>query len=121
MSLNVCGFCLACCDNKTNKIEHHDDCPLNEEEIKQRNRIVKNMNKNKCCSNCSSVGGKNGKLLSCSGCSVVFYCGSQCQKDDWRNHKKDCQMLRNLLKWSKDEKSKDAFDKLTKDLSKTLK
>jgi hypothetical protein len=120
MSLNVCSFCLAYCDNKKNKIDHYEDCPLTQEDIKCRNRIIKNMNKERSCSNCFSVGGEKGKLLACSGCSTVFYCGNKCQKEDWRKHKKDCKMLGNLLKWSKDEKSKEAFDKLSKDLVNSL-
>lgn len=120
MSLNVCGYCLAYCDNNKNKIIHFDDCPLVKDEITHRNRIVKNMNRERCCANCDSVGGKDGRLLACSGCSTVFYCGSKCQKENWSSHKKDCKLLANLSKWSKDEKTKDAFDKLKKDLAKKI-
>ncbi len=29
-------------------------------------------------------------LLACSRCKKVLYCGSECQKADWSNHKKQC-------------------------------
>jgi hypothetical protein len=28
-------------------------------------------------------------LMKCSRCKAVFYCGTACQKDDWRRHKKE--------------------------------
>ena len=30
------------------------------------------------------------KLERCSGCMRVYYCGRECQKKDWKEHKKDC-------------------------------
>lgn len=33
---------------------------------------------------------KEGKLKSCSGCMSVRYCSFECQKNDWKSHKKDC-------------------------------
>uniref|UniRef100_A0A0G4H9R4 MYND-type domain-containing protein n=1 Tax=Chromera velia CCMP2878 TaxID=1169474 RepID=A0A0G4H9R4_9ALVE len=58
----------------------------------------------------SSVSGGNGeqsgneiqmevvKLLHCAGCHSkdILYCGSACQRRDWREHKKECQTLRSL-------------------------
>ncbi|KAI0270594.1 hypothetical protein BC834DRAFT_1031182 [Gloeopeniophorella convolvens] len=36
------------------------------------------------------VCGKEGKMKSCSACYVVRYCSSECQKSDWKEHKKLC-------------------------------
>eukprot|EP00798_Chlamydomonas_sp_ICE-L_P030813 gene30813-35844_t len=30
------------------------------------------------------------KIRKCSGCNVAVYCGRDCQKRDWRRHKKEC-------------------------------
>ena len=30
------------------------------------------------------------KLRNCSACSTVAYCGEECQREDWPNHKKNC-------------------------------
>jgi hypothetical protein len=42
------------------------------------------------CASCliSSLFCKDLKL--CSGCEKVWYCGLECQRKDWRNHKKNC-------------------------------
>eukprot|EP01029_Cantina_marsupialis_P001853 TRINITY_DN11687_c0_g1_i1.p1 TRINITY_DN11687_c0_g1~~TRINITY_DN11687_c0_g1_i1.p1 ORF type:complete len:291 (-),score=40.62 TRINITY_DN11687_c0_g1_i1:162-1034(-) len=43
--------------------------------------------------NCKS---KNKKLFSCSGCSCVYYCSKDCQKQDWKRHKIECNHLSSL-------------------------
>lgn len=43
----------------------------------------------KPCRKCASP---PAKLLLCSGCLGPQYCSPECQKADWPNHKKDCQM-----------------------------
>jgi hypothetical protein len=35
---------------------------------------------------------------SCSGCEREIYCGSMCQKMDWKAHKPSCSTLKNLSK-----------------------
>jgi hypothetical protein len=37
------------------------------------------------CFNCFQYGKKN--LKRCLGCQCVFYCNTECQKQDWVNHK----------------------------------
>jgi len=34
--------------------------------------------------------GATGNVSKCSRCSVAAYCGKECQKNDWRFHKKAC-------------------------------
>nr|GEW80082.1 histone-lysine N-methyltransferase ASHR1 isoform X1 [Tanacetum cinerariifolium] len=34
----------------------------------------------------------------CSSCHVVWYCGSRCQKSDWKLHRLECQLLSHLEK-----------------------
>ena len=86
MDLNVCGQCLG----YGVPIRHYDDCPLNDKRKKEIDRVVKNIDEDKKCENCGSVGGEKGKLLMCSGCKCTFYCGAKCQKEDWKRHKKEC-------------------------------
>ena len=38
------------------------------------------------CENC----GKKKVQLRCTGCKKVFYCGKECQKKKWKNHKLNC-------------------------------
>ena len=44
----------------------------------------------KVCQTCQEPRGEGRKLRSCSFCSTVVYCGEECQRKDWPNHKKDC-------------------------------
>ncbi len=36
-------------------------------------------------------------LAACTQCKVVFYCGKDCQKDDWPNHKTRCKTVHKLV------------------------
>ena len=45
--------------------------------------------------NCAVCGTENAKR--CAGCGRVAYCGKECQKGEWKRHKKMCQR-RNLAK-----------------------
>jgi hypothetical protein len=38
------------------------------------------------CRNC----GKSGQLRQCGNCKQVKYCNRNCQKEDWKEHKKNC-------------------------------
>ena len=49
-------------------------------------------------SNTDGGGGGKTALKRCSACQVVHYCGTQCQKDDWRlGHKGECKALRSSV------------------------
>lgn len=39
------------------------------------------------CGHCKQ---KKERLLTCTGCKSIKYCGSECQRADWRNHKSFC-------------------------------
>jgi hypothetical protein len=42
------------------------------------------------CSLCHATEQKRGDYQTCSRCKVVHYCGKECQKKDWRLHKRVC-------------------------------
>ncbi|CAL9223388.1 unnamed protein product [Arabidopsis halleri] len=41
---------------------------------------------------------KTNNLKKCSGCQVVWYCGSSCQKSEWKLHRHECKALTRLEK-----------------------
>ncbi|ESQ50674.1 hypothetical protein EUTSA_v10022664mg [Eutrema salsugineum] len=41
---------------------------------------------------------KTNNLKKCSGCQVVWYCGSSCQKSEWKLHRHECIALSRLEK-----------------------
>jgi len=45
------------------------------------------------CSFCGKQGPK--KLRKCTGCGKAQYCGIECQKKHWKDHKKDCRKQQN--------------------------
>ena len=44
-----------------------------------------NLNKKKSCHVC-----KNLTRKKCGGCNNIFYCSKECQRTDWKEHKKIC-------------------------------
>jgi hypothetical protein len=42
------------------------------------------------CAACGKEGSDSGSLLICSRCKVARYCSADCQRDDWKGHKKRC-------------------------------
>ena len=47
------------------------------------------LDKCKCC----GKGSKETGLARCSGCFLIFYCGGDCQKNNWKSHKKVCREI----------------------------
>lgn len=46
------------------------------------------------CDGCGSEEGKSGQQLkSCAKCKSASYCSRECQKSDWKKHKKYCTMM----------------------------
>ena len=83
--MNRCLKCLThylCKDHEKLIHDHVVVCPKfpdmlpDEEEL---NKIVK-------CRRCR----KETKLMKCAVCESVWYCGAQCQKEDWKRHKVFC-------------------------------
>ena len=80
--------CMACkahylCEKHTKLInEHVNVCPKFGDLLpgeKKAAKIVK-------CRRCR----KETKLMKCAVCESVWYCGAQCQKEDWKRHKLFC-------------------------------
>lgn len=56
------------------------------EKLKEMNDIV--IGKMNLCNKCAEV-----SKLRCSKCKNVKYCSTECQKADWKNHKKKCTLI----------------------------
>ena len=50
----------------------------------------------KLCAHCNSQASPGEKLVRCSACSQVSYCGRQCQQAHWPSHKAACLQSRTL-------------------------
>ena len=50
-----------------------------------------------CCATCKTTMSK-ATLRKCSSCKLVFYCGRDCQAQDWQRHKtqEDCSVVKKL-------------------------
>ncbi|XP_028174963.1 histone-lysine N-methyltransferase SMYD3 [Ostrinia furnacalis] len=54
--------------------------------------VLSSKEKGSRCDNCL----EKGKVLKCSGCQFVHYCGRSCQKDAWPDHKWECANLKRV-------------------------
>ncbi|XP_040572115.1 histone-lysine N-methyltransferase SMYD3 [Lepeophtheirus salmonis] len=55
----------------------------------------KEKNRDKICDYCFSS--RQAKILRCSRCCIIYYCGRQCQRLSWSEiHKKECKYLKML-------------------------
>lgn len=46
---------------------------------------------------CSSCNAEEARMR-CGGCKSAYYCNAQCQRDNWKKHKKECKRIRKKLK-----------------------
>ncbi|KAF8992050.1 hypothetical protein BDQ17DRAFT_1370030 [Cyathus striatus] len=46
---------------------------------------------NDLCAHCTNKG--NPTLKKCSGCRQIKYCSKECQKADWKRHKRECRSI----------------------------
>jgi MYND finger len=44
----------------------------------------------KRCFSCGKIESRKGELKACIRCEVALYCGRDCQRADWKKHKKEC-------------------------------
>lgn len=82
---------------KANKVKAVDNIwevygAYKEAEAKKPRRMEAALTKMAGCVVCGikTGGEKKVKLLKCSRCKVVYYCGADHQRADWKNHKKTC-------------------------------
>lgn len=45
-------------------------------------------------------------LKTCGGCKVVHYCSPECQRKNWKSHKKQCQQMSGLSTMSEEQRNK---------------
>jgi hypothetical protein len=74
---------------------HH---PRSWQYLKTKPVNMDNFVERKRCHTCKN---KNVALVCCSRCKAVQYCGKECQKKDWKEHKKACSNLKDQRKTSK--------------------
>ena len=80
-----CSKCLSfyLCEKHKDKIDDHIVvCPKFPDVLPDEKKIDKIVK----CRRCR----KQTKLMKCSVCESVWYCGATCQKDDWKRHKLFC-------------------------------
>lgn len=67
------------------------------------------------CRRCKRLPQSGQTFSRCSGCKEVQYCSTDCQRDDWKEHKKFCQILRiaSSETWSGTTSTEAALDGLT--------
>ena len=46
---------------------------------------------------CSACGEKSDTLMKCRACKCVWYCDKECQNKHWREHKKECKLIKKEL------------------------
>ena len=60
-------------------------------ECKPLIHIVDNEFKGKHCDNCLN---ESNNLKKCAKCHQMYYCGKDCQQNDWKYHKSECKVYR---------------------------
>ena len=84
-NMNRCLKCLThylCPDHEELIHEHVVVCPKFPDVLPEDEKVAKIER----CRRCR----KQTKLMKCAVCEKVYYCGAQCQKEDWKRHKVFC-------------------------------
>jgi len=50
------------------------------------------------CTECHNLPSVLGRMKTCSQCCLVWYCGRECQKKNWKYHKEFCKVTREVAK-----------------------
>lgn len=85
-SFGVSCYAYASMNQKIASIFSKGNCRLAEKE----KWILKLSGKENLVDACSNCGAKDKVLKKCSGCLVVGYCSTACQKNHWKAHKRPC-------------------------------
>eukprot|EP01084_Bolivina_argentea_P142513 250367_1 len=59
----------------------------------------------KQCANCDAY----GATKRCSRCKQAYYCNSTCQRNNWKEHKRDCKSTNNANASTKNHNNKDRY------------
>jgi len=82
---------------------YENQCMEEEQEfsgaVPRGKRFRKNLKKNRACHVC---GKETIRLSSCARCESVYYCGVECQKKHWPEHKQHCKKIKKKQKNKKE-------------------
>ena len=82
--------------------ERHDSFPPAEPSVKTRKvqpESSEDAKKNEAPTKlfCSACGKESNTLKKCDGCKCVWYCDKECQNKHWKEHKKECKVIKKEL------------------------
>jgi hypothetical protein len=69
------------------------DCVQSKDYQKFARKVMRVVNEDQGCTNCSKHRSAGVKLLKCSGCRTTLYCSVECQRAHWKTHKPDCKRI----------------------------
>mmetsp|Transcript_41214 Transcript_41214/g.44747 ORF Transcript_41214/g.44747 Transcript_41214/m.44747 type:complete len:391 (-) Transcript_41214:1203-2375(-) len=73
------------------------------------------------CSYCSQIESDNHRLRLCGRCSHTRYCNIECQRADWKAHKKQCGVVEHLFAMGVDNEEDETTTQAAKRVSKSIK
>jgi len=81
---------IGCISN--NKLEMRNEIPININTTKYINKKYQENNQRKC-----DYCDKPNNLLRCSRCKSTYYCDKKCQRQHWKDHKKQCKNKKDFI------------------------